>query len=327
MEERVLEKGHSFIPTVDPKLHKQLKTDVHRRLQITSFFGTNETDEQPAKASFTTRSNWEPPPQKIPQKLKDLIQMDKTTMKNLPIPKNTQPSNLSGPKKMAIKSPRNNHRIAIKPADKGSGLVIMDRPKYVQEALRQLYNPQYYKKLAQPIYKESLPIIQNKIKTLKERGFINQKQAKYLMGNPTLTNCTSYQKSINLRPPSTPPGHHIVSDCESESYRTAEFLDYHLNPLSTKHDRYIQDTYDFINKNSTSPKNDFEFNSQFFLQIKGTPMGKKITPAYANIYMAHWEQTAFEKCSILPTHYFRSNVARSLKAARPVTCSGSDSCK
>lgn len=40
----------------------------------------------------------------------------------------------------------------------------------------------------------------------------------------------------------------IVSDCSSETYYTAEFIDFHLNPLSTKHASYIKDTYDFVEK-------------------------------------------------------------------------------
>ena len=45
-----------------------------------------------------------------------------------------------------------------------------------------------------------------------------------------------------------PPGRPIVSDCGSESYLIAEFLDYHLNPLSILHKSYLKDTYDFIGK-------------------------------------------------------------------------------
>ena len=52
-------------------------------------------------------------------------------------------------------------------------------------------------------------------------------------------------------------------------------------------------------------KNYFEFNKEFFLQISGTAMGKKFAPAYANIYMAHWEETVFQKCPKLPNNYFR----------------------
>lgn len=40
-------------------------------------------------------------------------------------------------------------------------------------------------------------------------------------------------------------------------------------------------------------KNDFQFDSKFYLQFKGTAMGKHFAPAYANIYMANWEETAF----------------------------------
>lgn len=31
-------------------------------------------------------------------------------------------------------------------------------------------------------------------------------------------------------------------------------------------------------------RNDFEFNGQYYLQTKGTAMGKRFAPAYANIY-------------------------------------------
>lgn len=45
-----------------------------------------------------------------------------------------------------------------------------------------------------------------------------------------------------------PPGRPIISDCGSESYRIAEYIDFYLKPLSNKHNSYIIDTYDFINK-------------------------------------------------------------------------------
>jgi len=53
----------------------------------------------------------------------------------------------------------------------------------------------------------------------------------------------------------------------------------------------------------TLTKNDFEFNREYFLQVKGTAMGKQFAPAYANIYMADWEESVFKKCKILPTEY------------------------
>lgn len=47
--------------------------------------------------------------------------------------------------------------------------------------------------------------------------------------------------------------------------------------------------YGTIRKNLT--RNDFPFNFENVLQIHGTAMGKKLAPAYANMYMAHWEHT------------------------------------
>ena len=52
-------------------------------------------------------------------------------------------------------------------------------------------------------------------------------------------------------------------------------------------------------------KNDFVFNGQYYLQIKGTAMGKKFAPSYANIFMANWEEEVFPKCPIKPFYYLR----------------------
>nr|XP_049605251.1 uncharacterized protein LOC125985971 isoform X1 [Syngnathus scovelli]XP_049605252.1 uncharacterized protein LOC125985971 isoform X1 [Syngnathus scovelli]XP_049605253.1 uncharacterized protein LOC125985971 isoform X1 [Syngnathus scovelli]XP_049605254.1 uncharacterized protein LOC125985971 isoform X1 [Syngnathus scovelli]XP_049605255.1 uncharacterized protein LOC125985971 isoform X1 [Syngnathus scovelli]XP_049617684.1 uncharacterized protein LOC125992623 [Syngnathus scovelli]XP_049617685.1 u len=156
-----------------------------------------------------------------------------------------------------------------------------------------------------------------------------------------------------------PPGRSIESDCSSESYGSAELVDYYLNPLSILHPSYIKDTNDFVSKVRTltvpqtcwlfsmdvenlytnietargleavrnvlarNPilgrpdehilallelnltKNDFQFDNGYFLQVKGTAMGKRFSPAYANIYMAEWEENALTQCSKKPIAYLR----------------------
>jgi len=136
-----------------------------------------------------------------------------------------------------------------------------------------------------------------------------------------------------------------------------KYLDYYLNPLSTQHNSYIKDTYDFVDKiknmklqehcmifsmdveslytnidsrmgleaiktmlekhpDQSRPdqsimqllhlcltRNDFEFDGKTYLQMKGTAMGKRFAPAYANIYMAAWEETILPKCTICPLYY------------------------
>lgn len=44
-------------------------------------------------------------------------------------------------------------------------------------------------------------------------------------------------------------------------------------------------------------RNDFEFRGRYYLQLKDTAMGKQFTPAYANIYMAEWEQGVLVNCA------------------------------
>ena len=52
-------------------------------------------------------------------------------------------------------------------------------------------------------------------------------------------------------------------------------------------------------------KNDFTFNGRYYLQIKGTAMGKRFAPSYANIFMAQWEGEALATCARLPLIFLR----------------------
>ena len=57
-------------------------------------------------------------------------------------------NNLTPSERMALKELKNNENIIIKPADKGSAVVIMDRMDYLKEGYQQLSNPRFYTKLA-----------------------------------------------------------------------------------------------------------------------------------------------------------------------------------
>ncbi|KAL2102106.1 hypothetical protein ACEWY4_001274 [Coilia grayii] len=241
----------------------------------------------------------------------------------------------------------------------------MDRAEYINEAMRQLNDTNFYQKLTKPIYLETAVEYGRILQGLKDRHAITGRQMTYLTGDrpPKLRRFYLLPKIHKDREkwttPFMPPGRPIVSDCGSESYKIAEYIDYYLNPISTKHPSYLKDTYDFINKvkqielqprtylftididslytnietkrglstvkkwlqrhpqadrpdvtliqllELSLTKNDFEFNGQYFLQTRGTAMGKKFAPAYANIYMAEWEETVLAKCRLRPSHYYR----------------------
>ena len=229
--------------------------------------------------------------------------------------------------------------------------MILSREQYIIEVERQLKDAIYYRKLDKPIYLDTIKLVTNIIDSLLRGKYINKKQHRYLIGEEEPRPRRFYILPKIHKDPATwtvpfeiPPGRPIVSDCGSETYYTAEYLDYFLNPLSTKHPSYIKDTYHFVDivkqlivpsncylfsmdvkslytnipipagiqcvknilEKFPDPKrpdrqllqlleinltrNDFVFNEQFYLQIKGTAMGKKFAPAYANIFMAKWRR-------------------------------------
>lgn len=63
--------------------------------------------------------------------------------------------NLSLEEAQALLSLKNNPHI-IKPADKGSAVVIMGRTQYVDEAMLQLDNTNYHRPLEEPIFPQTL---------------------------------------------------------------------------------------------------------------------------------------------------------------------------
>ena len=365
-QKQLLKKGLSFIPTPElsglGQIFKTQLSAYHRRLKLNFYFEESTTPVE-LRPHFHLKSNWEPEADLLPDELNKLIKTDDRTLPKIKPIQNKQ--NLSQTEREALEGLQHCTSIVLKPADKGSAVVLMDREKYIKEAMRQLNDVAYYKPLVEPIYLESIPLISNILDRLVKKGHITTKQKSYLLPSGKIRKRLFYllpkiHKSRDQWPlGDIPPGRPIVSDCGSESYHIAEFLDFHLNPLSNRHRSYIKDTYDFLEKvkalNLKDPcllfsldvdalytnidhergieaikwifekypeygrptkeiiellhlslsRNDFEFNGQHFLQIKGTAMGKKFAPAYANIYMAMWEETILPVCTKQPLCFYR----------------------
>lgn len=212
------------------------------------------------------------------------------------------------------------------------------------------------------MYMETQKLIKGGLKLLSNKK-INKEQFKYLSGQTPRPRYFYLLPKIHKEmtkltiPHHIPPGRPIVSDCGSESYGIAEFLEYFLTPLSAKHRSYIRDTQHFVEQIATLElvepcflfsmdvsslytnietqlglnsikkilkshpdpnrphesilellkisltRNDFTFSDKFYLQVKGTAMGKQFAPAYA--FMAEWEETAFLKCKLKPKIFLR----------------------
>lgn len=61
---------------------------------------------------------------------------------------------------------RRNNTIVIKPANKGSMVVVMDREPYIRKAMWQLQDRDFYRPLEQSIYLESVGIIEKELALL-----------------------------------------------------------------------------------------------------------------------------------------------------------------
>lgn len=363
----LLNRGLTFVPTINAnkKQKLQLLLDLqiyHRRIKLASYFEYSKTQTPPC---FMPPSFWTPPPHKLPPEVHFLIKKDIKDF-NGHLTSFQEEPNLSLREECALKELMQNRHIVIKPADKGSVIVILDRDQYITEVNRQLRDETYYRKLQEPIYLQTVPLVQKILDDLYRGKFITGKQRQYLKGDLEPRVRRFYILPKIHKDPKTwtvpfklPPGRPIVSDCGSETYQTAEYIDSFLNPLSVKHPSYVRDTYHFISiiKNLKIPqnsffftididslytnidtdaglsavknmfikypnnlrpdkqllelleinllRNDFEFHDEYYLQIKGVAMGKKFAPAYANIFMADWEEKALGKCNKKPLQYLR----------------------
>jgi hypothetical protein len=274
-----LDKGLSFIPTTKSIPISHIYDSLNkltRSLKLKSFF-RNRSNKlyDPKLKTFEAKSTWTPSDNQIDQPTKttiaELTLATNDFVKSQPLDNTgkfirlNEKNNLDRKELFAIKKLASNQDIIIKPADKGSAVVVMNKTDYIQEAMRQLDNPKYYTRIDHPVFPDNATRINHILQQLFNTGFINRRQLIYLTANEDARPRVFYllpkihkqkDKWPNVK---MPDGRPIVSDCSSESYRVSEFLDYHINPLSITHSSYIKDTYHFISKirNTAVPHNCF----------------------------------------------------------------------
>ena len=365
MQTQVLEKGLTFVPRPEKQDWGELRRDTyryHRRLKLIDYFQDTDVGDQ---VPFTLPSSWEPGNAQLDVRIKRLIQLDNQALDHYNCPSDRQ-DNLTSLERESLKELGKIKNIIIKPADKGSKIVILDTFQYVFEANRQLSDARYYRPITESMQKQSQVRLREIVVELYRRKFITARQRNFLFGPDDPRPRIFYLLPKIHKDPGTwtiphrvPPGRPIVSDCSSESYNIAQFIDHFLNPLSMLHPSYLRDTYDFLAKikpivvpsgtyiftididslytnidtvtglraveklfqshpDNNRPDqallqllelsltcNDFVFDDKHYLQIRGTAMGKKFAPAYANIYMAEWEREVLVKCPLKPVMYYR----------------------
>ena len=160
-ESSLLSKGFNFCPN-PPKINvRELDEDLDqfvRRLRIKEYFHSKkETRENLSRYEsdikevidiprFVKKSNWIPKLSKNTrlESVIDLIRSDIKHNVDVHIPKT---DNLTQAERSALRDIQERGDIIIKPADKGSAVVVMDKTTYLQETERQLSDGRFYEKL------------------------------------------------------------------------------------------------------------------------------------------------------------------------------------
>ena len=132
-EKRLLTKGLPFCPSpgeCNLSRAREALDKLHRSLRLTHYFDENGApsdsyeDESFSHRNFRPRSNWTPA-DFPPPTLASFITANNTALTGLH-PLRTKHTNLTPAEREALKNLVSNRNIVIKPADKGSGVVILN---------------------------------------------------------------------------------------------------------------------------------------------------------------------------------------------------------
>ena len=250
-ERLLLQKGLSFCPSpgeCNLSKARDAVDKLHRSLRLAHFFEENyafasSEDEGFDHQNFRPPSNWVPT-EHPPASLASFMTANTAALNDLPILR-SKFKNLAFEERQALHDLSNNRNIVIKPADKGSGVVIMNTQDYTFEAFRQLSDTSFYQSLDSDITLAISYDISKTLLNMRANKEIGKKCLSYLLPkNPRPERFYLLPKiHKNILPP---PGRPIISAIGSPTEKISEFLDFFLQPLLTSIPSYVKDTGHFL---------------------------------------------------------------------------------
>ena len=251
----VLSKGANFCP-VPPQIDEvQARLDIaawQRRVRLAEFFSDKQDTSNPsgpnAKAPFKQKSTWNPP--RRCQHTENYLKTVETEFFRSLKEKPKFHYNLSAQEHIALKQLAADSSITIKEADKGSGIVIMDTSKYIQEGERQLHDTSTYQPLdhdPSPQFEKELATLVNEAAT---NGTLTPEMATYAI--PSEYKLARFYLLPKVHKKGV-PGRPVVSCSGSLSERLSEIVDFLLKPFLPFVDSYLKDTKHFLSKFRSLP--------------------------------------------------------------------------
>ena len=223
-----------------PGLTTTLDTTDTTFLQNTS---SEDLDAPFANNKFKNPSSWCPPG---PHNLEAMIMINEMQINTMPL-RAPGHHNLTRGEQQALAELQRANSVVIKPADKGSAVVIQNRQDYIQEGLRQLNDVNFYREVDSDLTHQHNQEIHDFVTHLQDTGDISLKCMQYLcIPRPRTPQLYLLPKIHKNKFPV--PGRPIVSANNSPTERISQLADYFLQPFVKSTKSYVRDTTDFINK-------------------------------------------------------------------------------
>ena len=134
----------------------------------------------------------------------------------------------------------------MKPADKGSAIVILDKDNYILEGERQLHDEQFYEETDNDHTGEVMHRVNLFVNNMLQRGQITQKTSSYLTTDIDRTQQFYLLPKIH-KDMNNPPGRPIVSGSGGPTEKISQFVDHFIGPLVPLSRSYIRDSTHMIN--------------------------------------------------------------------------------
>uniref|UniRef100_A0A8C5PS46 Reverse transcriptase domain-containing protein n=1 Tax=Leptobrachium leishanense TaxID=445787 RepID=A0A8C5PS46_9ANUR len=246
IEISLLEKGLSFAPTSFPN-PLDLEVDLHkfgRDLRLKEFFKAPGTlGNIPQHNRFKPKSSFDPPNHHA--SIRAFLRKTQDDFSSLISLQKKLNTNISTAQRSAIKSLAQDKTIAIRPADKGGTVVVMNYKDYRDEIMCQLQDPGTYRALPG----DPTVLIRNKIESVLLRGLtmscITQDLYNFLLPihprTPILYTLPKIHKNAT-HPPSRP----IVSACGGLLEPLSKWLDFLVKESVMGLDTCLKDTPQLI---------------------------------------------------------------------------------
>ena len=146
----VLSRGLKFTPTPDKSNDEQLSNDIsefHRKIKLKEYFYENENIQE--DDSLVRNNSYFEPPKGRNQSLDEYIEITKVIPQNGT--KRKTSFNITRNERNALENLTKDTSIVIKEADKGGGIVIMNKEFYKRKILEMLGDKSFYNR--KPKYK------------------------------------------------------------------------------------------------------------------------------------------------------------------------------